>query len=119
MSQALVPFITNSDQELALKLNQPEVQKILRGITQAKAMGALHGTGIERLIDIATNGNDREALTAIKILGQITGDLRLSVHIDHRVTFEDLRKGGSDDPLAGLFNIGASVIEAEEVDDAD
>src|SRR5262245_64314537 len=59
----------------------------------------------------------RKALTALKLRGQITGDLRLSVHNDHHVSSEDLPKRKSDDPLAGLVNIGAVIDAAEEADE--
>lgn len=100
-----------STSDIVALLNDPNFTKGLRAITRAQANLALHGDGIKNLIEIARNGDDREKLTAIKFIGQITGDLRLSVHIDHRVTFDDLRKRESNDPLAGLFDIRSEVIE--------
>src|SRR5262245_4937976 len=93
-------------------LNEPGFMKGVRAITKAQANLALHGEGIKTLIDISRTGNDREKLTALKLIGQITGDTRAGVSVEVKVTFDDLRKRRSDDPLSGLFDIGG-VIEAE------
>lgn len=97
-----------------------QIVKQMQAITRARAMRAFHGRGIERLIEIADTGKDKTALAAINILGKLTGDLTPHKRVDHRVTFEDLRKrsDGQTDALAGLFDIRADVIEAEIKEEA-
>jgi hypothetical protein len=106
-----------STADVVALLNDPNFMKGVRALTKAQANLALHGEGIKGLIDIALNGNDREKLTALKLLGQLTGDLKAGTQVEVKITFDDLRKRESDDPLTGLFDIrNANVIDAEVSD---
>lgn len=108
-----------STMDVVALLNEPSFLKGVRAITKAQANLALHGEGIKKLIDIARDGDDREVLTSMKLLGQITGDLRAGHTVEVKITFDDLRKRGSDDPLSGLFDIrGAIEAEIEEPEEA-
>ncbi len=137
MSEALQRVITDEERLCsALAISQPNdldttllndtsFLKIIRGITRAKAIAALHGKGVERLIEIAQTGKSREALAAILMLGRITGDLKINHNVEVKVSFEDLRQrasNGNNNPLSNLFDIRNDVIEAdidEGGDDAD
>ena len=109
--------VTTSD--VVALLNDANFMKGVRAITKAQSQLALHGDGIKKLIDIARNGNDREVLTSLKLLGQLTGDLKAGNQVEVKITFDDLRKRGSDDPLSTLFDIRSSEVIDAEVDDAD
>jgi hypothetical protein len=87
--------------EVVAVLKDPDFLTILRSITGARADLVFHGLGVERLTHIAANGDDREALTAIKMLGQLNGSLKAgpSVEInlnfsDHYQRFEEARRSG-------------------------
>jgi hypothetical protein len=93
-------------------LNDPTFIAQIRQITFAEASVALHGRGIPDLVAIATESEeDRNRLTAWRVIAQITGDLKHKHQHDIKVTFEDLRSRKSSDPLSGLFDIRANVIE--------
>ena len=99
-------------------LNEPGFMQGVRAITKAQTNMEFHSQGVKTLINISRTGNDREKLTALKLIGQLTGDLRAGVNVEVKVTFDDLRHRGSDDPLSNLFDIrGAEVIEAEVTDE--
>lgn len=105
--------ITTSD--IVLLLSDPDFMKGVRQIARAQINFALYGGGIKELVNIARTGEERNRLSAIRTLAQITGELKNNHQVDVRVTFDDLRQRGSnDDPLANLFDIRSSeVIEAE------
>ncbi len=95
-------------------LNEPAFIAQIRQITFAEASAALHGQGISDLVAIATTSEeDRNRLTAWRVIAQITGDLKHKHQHEVRVTFDDLRKRQGDDELAGLFDIRSTVIEGE------
>jgi hypothetical protein len=95
-------------------LNDPTFIAQIRQITFAEASAALHGAGVADLVAIATTSKeDRNRLTAWRVIAQITGDLKHKHQHEVRVTFEDLRKRQSDGDLAGLFDIRANVIEGQ------
>jgi hypothetical protein len=96
-------------------LNDPTFIAQIRQITFAEASAALHGRGIPDLVEIATNSEeDRNRLTAWRVIAQITGDLKHKHQHEVRVTFEDLRKRPSADvDLGGLFDIRSTVIEGQ------
>jgi hypothetical protein len=95
-------------------LNEPAFIAQIRQITFAEASAALHGRGVADLVAIATESEeDRNRLTAWRVIAQITGDLKHKHQHEVRVTFEDLRKRRGDGDLAGLFDIRANVIEGE------
>lgn len=94
-------------------MNDPAFIAQVRQITFAQAAMALHGAGIADLITIATNGKDRERLTAWRVIAQITGDLKHKHQHEVKVTFEDLRKRQGDDAMGSLFDIRGAVIEGE------
>ena len=104
--------------ELAELLNEPAFLKLIRGLTKARAELLVNGLGIERLAQVVAAGKDREALTAIKLLGQLTGVLRASQAIDININFEELMRrrngtGGVDQQsIIDIFEIG----EAERDD---
>jgi hypothetical protein len=95
-------------------LNEPAFIAQIRQITFAEASVALHGRGIPDLVAIATSAEeDRNRLTAWRVIAQITGDLKHKHQHEVRVTFEDLRERQGDGDLAGLFDIRSRVIEGE------
>jgi hypothetical protein len=95
-------------------LNDPTFIAQIRQITFAEASAALHGRGVPDLVAIATESEeDRNRLTAWRVIAQITGDLKQKHQHEVRITFEDLRKRQSDGDLAGLFDIRSKVIEGE------
>lgn len=100
---------------LANLLNDPAFLTQLRGLSRAQSTLALHGSGVGALIDIIANGDNKEKLTAFKLLGTMTGDLRTQHQVDVKVTFDELRRRSvsSDDPLGGLFDIkqGGEIID--------
>src|SRR5262245_33776824 len=73
--------------DLALLLNDPKFLNLVRGFTKAQANLTLHSQGVAKLVEIVGTGDNKEALTAIKILGQITGDLRNNITHEVKVTF--------------------------------
>ena len=103
---------------LAALLNDPQFLKLVRGLTKAQAMLTLHGQGVSKLVDIVQDGKNADKLTAIKLLGQLTGDLKAGHPIEIKLSFEDLRKqSGKADPLSGIFDIrGAIDVDGEEVE---
>lgn len=95
-------------------MNDPAFIAQVRQITFAQASMALHGAGVTDLIRIATSGEEeRNRLTAWRVIAQITGDLKHKHQHEVRVTFDDLRKRRGDDALGGLFDIRSTVIDAE------
>jgi hypothetical protein len=95
-------------------INEPAFIAQIRQITFAEASVALHGRGVTDLVAIATaSEEDRNRLTAWRVIAQITGDLKHKHQHEHRVTFEDLRKRQGDADLSGLFDIRANVIEGQ------
>lgn len=102
--------------DLAQLLNEPAFLKLVRGLTKAQASLTFHGPSMARLIQTAEQGSDQDALSAIKMLGRITGDLVAGHSVEVKVSFEELRKRAetAGDPLAGLFDIRESqAIDAE------
>lgn len=100
--------------DLAELLNDRKFIEQVRAITKAQANLTFHQVAINRLVDIASNGKPKLSLSAIQLLGKISGDLTPHKIVDMRVTFDDLRKRatGDVDPLANLFEIkGGDVIE--------
>lgn len=103
---------------LANLLSDPAFLKQLRGLTRAQSTLALHGSGVGALIQIIDTGDNKEKLTAFKLLGTMTGDLRTQHQVDVKVTFDELRRRSLDtsgDPLMGLFDIkqdGGEIIDA-------
>lgn len=83
----------------------------LRAVTQERVSRFFHSQGIERLLEIAASQKDRDALTALHMIGTITGDLTSRHEHRHRVTFDDLRKRQGSDPLTALFDV-RPVVEA-------
>jgi len=95
-------------------LNEPAFIAQIRQITFAEASAALHGQGVADLVAIATTSEeDRNRLTAWRVIAQITGDLKHKHQHEVRVTFEDLRRRQGDGDLAGLFDIRSTVIEGQ------
>jgi hypothetical protein len=95
-------------------LNDPTFIAQIRQITFAEASAALHGQGISDLVKIATTSEeDRNRLTAWRVIAQITGDLKHKHQHEVRVTFEDLRKRQGESGLEGLFDIRSTVIEGQ------
>jgi hypothetical protein len=95
-------------------LNDPTFIAQIRQITFAEASVALHGRGVVDLVAIATESEeDRNRLTAWRVIAQITGDLKQKHQHDIKVTFEDLRARQGDADLSGLFDIRSTVIEGE------
>lgn len=95
-------------------MNEPAFIAQVRQVTFAQASAALHGAGVADLVKIATTSEeDRNKLTAWRVIAQITGDLKHKHQHEVRVTFEDLRKRQSDGDLAGLFDIRSTVVEGE------
>jgi hypothetical protein len=95
-------------------LNEPAFIAQIRQITFAQASAALHGRGIPDLVEIATKSEeDRNRLTAWRVIAQITGDLKHKHQHDVKVTFEDLRRRQGGSGLEGLFDIRSNVIEGQ------
>ena len=95
-------------------MNEPAFIAQIRQVTFAQASVALHGQGVADLVKIATTSEeDRNRLTAWRVIAQITGDLKQKHQHELRVTFEDLRKRQGDGDLAGLFDIRSTVIEGQ------
>lgn len=95
--------------EVAEMINDATFLKVVRGLTKAKAIMALHGPGIERLSQMIETGANKDAIAAFKALGIITGDMTQKVDVEVKHTFETLRKQKPglrpDDPLAQIFDI--------------
>jgi hypothetical protein len=98
--------------ELVQLLNEPEFLKGVKAISMARANIDFHSE-IGILGQIARTGENRDRLTAIRTLAQITGNFKQTHQVDVRVSFEDWMKEKSDDPLARLFDIKPQVIEGE------
>lgn len=95
-------------------MNEPAFIAQVRQVTFAQASTALHGEGIADLIRIATRGEEeRNKLTAWRVIAMITGDLKHKHQHDVRVTFEDMRDKQRGGELGGLFDIRSAVIEGE------
>lgn len=95
-------------------MSEPAFIAQLRKITFAQASTALHSQGIPDLIHIATRGEEeRNRLTAWRVIATMTGDLTHKHQHDVRITFEDMRDRRSGGDLGGLFDIRSAVIEAE------
>lgn len=108
--------------DLAALLNDRSFLDLVRGLTKAQANLTFHNVAVSRLVDIATNGKDKQALAAIQTLGRITGDLTPRKEIDVKVSFDQLRKQSApaDDPLGGLFDIQGDVVDVrEEIEEED
>jgi hypothetical protein len=108
--------------DLALLLNDEGFLKLVRGLTRAQANLTLHSKGVQRLVDIIGSKDDKAALTAIKLIGTLTGDFRNNITHEVKITYEDLRKrsaGETNDPLIGLFDIKKDIIDAAEVLEGD
>lgn len=103
--------------DLASLLNEPGFLKLIRGLTRAQAALTFNGN-ISKLADIVETGDNKEVLSAMQMLGRITGDLKAQHQVDVKVSFEDLRNRGADaaDPLNSLFDIKGDIIEAEPID---
>lgn len=111
-----------SEDELLALVSDADFLKRLRAITKAKATMALHGNGISKLTGIAETGKDADALRAIQLLGQISGDLKAGHSVEVKLSFEQLRQQqgkAAPDPLSDLFEIRGEVIDAEETNDSD
>jgi predicted RNA-binding protein Jag len=111
-SQALEQV--SGDDQLSVA-DDREYVKALRAATKTKALLALHGPGIDKIIDIAAKGKDGEALRAIQMLGQLTGDLKSGHSVEVKLSFDQLRQkrqeNGSE--AGGLFEIRGEVIEGD------
>lgn len=105
--------------ELISTLNNPDFLKLVRAIMKAKAQLAFHQTVIPRLLTIAHSGSDREALTAAKIIGQLTNDLKAGVNIDIKMSFEELRQmpRPAGNPLFDLVEIRHAEQDIIDVDE--
>lgn len=106
--------------DVAELLNDPSFIKLIRGLTRAQASLIFNGN-IQKLGRIVAAGKNKDALTALTLLGKVSGDLVNRHTVDVRHTFEDLRRNANlaGDPLDGLFDIRGDVIEAEQGEDSD
>jgi hypothetical protein len=114
--EALSIQLGMSIREVAHLFNDPSVLKEIRTVTRARAGIALHTRGVQRLVDITDTGDERQALTAINILGKLSGDMKDRQQVNVQLSFEELqrRRESSDAPGKGLFDIvPPAAIEAE------
>jgi hypothetical protein len=98
--------------ELVCLLNDPDFLKLTRSITKARANMVMNSIAIEQLTRIVRDGDEKEVLGAIKILGAWTGDMRAQHSIDINLNFNDLynqmderRKSGE---VIDMFAIGGN-----------
>lgn len=112
-SEALIP-----QGNTELDFGDPGVRKAIRDVIQSKAISEFP-RAFQRLVQIADSEDERTALTAIKILGEMGGFIRNKSQIDIKFKFDDFINEQSDHPLRDLFKVGRGpIIEAElEVDD--
>ena len=104
--------------DLVTLLNDASFLKGIKALTMAQANLSFHTDGIKGLAEIAIKGEERNRLSAIRTLAQITGNLKNSHQVDVRVTFDDLRKKESNDPLSKLFDIPVNnFVEGELADE--
>lgn len=109
-----------SPAEAVAILTDRDVSKALQDTTKARARLALHGRGISQLIKILDEGDTKEKLSALSMLGKLAGDFKpKSLQVHH--TFDELisRPTTNAGPLAGITQITEGVIDAEEADDTD
>lgn len=128
MSEALVPsnieeFAAQNGmtaQEAAAILANPDEARRLQEVTKWRARIAFHGRGIERLISIANGEDDKQALSAITLLGKLAGEFKAPRPI--QVSFDDLMKQRATveaGPLGGITQIRESAVIDVEDDDSD
>lgn len=127
MSEALITYGCSSLEEFAALhglsiqdattlLNDPDFLKGLQETTKARARAAFHGYAVPRLIEIATRGDEKQAVGAITLLGKLAGEFKAPRPI--QVSFDELMKKAQTvpaGPLGGITQITESaVIDAEE-----
>src|SRR5262245_13199477 len=101
-----------------LDFNNPGVRKAMVDLIRSRALASYPGA-FSRLLQLAESPDEKTALGAIKLLGQIAGVIVNKSQLDVRLSFDDLRKRESNDPLSSLFDIRSQVIEAEVEDERD
>ena len=94
-------------------------QKDMQEVTKARARMAFHGRGIETLIQIAEDRQDKRCLSAIELLGKLAGEFKAPRPI--QFSFDELMKRTAEPgPLSGITRIVPSeVIDAEDADSDD
>lgn len=107
-------------QEAMALLTDPNAAKRMQEITKWRARVEFHGRGIQRLIAIANGENDKQALSAINLLGKLAGEFKAP---KIQIGFDSLLKqaaSASAGPLTGITQIReAEVIDADDADDDD
>jgi hypothetical protein len=95
-------------------LNDPTFLKGVKALTLAQANFSFHSDAIKALLEIVKTGKASDRISAARTLGQITGNLKSGNNLNVKLTFDELRKRPSDDPLSKLFDIKTpEVIDAE------
>jgi hypothetical protein len=108
MSESLVQL-----EKEELDFSRQEVRKAIREMVQSKAIASFPRQ-FQRLLEIAESDDERSALTAIRLLAQLSGVLVNKSQMEVKLTFDDLRKKQtSDDPLSSLFDIRSPILEGE------
>lgn len=91
-------------------LNSPEFDALLKSMTKAKANLVLNTTGINRLTKIVgqeeSSKGDRDAMQAIRLMGEMTGAIKDKHGVNVRVRLEDLVNKGT--PGGDVFEIEVS-----------
>lgn len=101
-------------------LTDKDVSKALQDTTKARARLALHGRGIARLVSILATGDDKQALSALTLLGKLAGEFKAApqVHLSFDVLMQKAATASAG-PLAAITEITEGVIDAEEADGDD
>lgn len=102
----------------AALFNDPDFTKAVQERTRARAKAAFHGKGMDRLIEMADDGDDRTALSAITLLGKLAGEFKTPKPV--MLNFDELikRAAATPGPLSGITRITESaVIDVEEEED--
>lgn len=129
MSEALIPsnlpsnleeFAANNGmtvQEAVALLTEPDAAKRMQEVTKWRARVAFHGRGIERLIRIAESEDDKQALSALTLLGKLAGEFKAPRPV--MMSFNELMKQATAAASAGPLGGITQIREGELVEDGD
>ena len=91
-------------------------QKDMQDITRARARMAFHGKGVNRLIEIADDKDDKRCMSAIEMLGRLAGEFKPPKPVV--VNFQALMDGATNQSAGPLGGI-TQIREAEAIDGDD
>jgi hypothetical protein len=98
--------------------SDPDFTRVVQERTKRRAKAFFHGRGFDRLVEIADGEDNKQAMTAINLLGKLAGEFKAPRPA--MMSFDELRKAAQTvnaGPLVGITQIReAEVIDAEEED---